>query len=344
MSQSNKVANSESNTVVRTVADTAETAKEVVTDAARLTKDTLEHGANDTLQFLGVPIDINTLTQLAIDFSGRLVSALLIFFVGQWIGKRIVGVAKHIMVKSRLDRTAANFLGNLLYGLMLVTVILASLNKLGVNTNSFVAVLGAAGVAIGVSLKDQLSNLAAGVLIVIFRPFGRGDLVEIGGKLGTVLDISLVNTRIRTAHNHEIIIPNGDIMTSASINYSSLPNRRVDVEVGIGYNADIREARKVMIGLAEAHPNVLDDPKPTVIVTALADSSVDLVLRVWTNNDDWFMTQADLLEQVKYAFDEAGIDIPFPNRTVQIEGLQMDKVKTIFESNAKHPEPNSSNL
>lgn len=99
-----------------------------------------------------------------------------------------------------------------------------------------------------------------------------------------------------------------------------------------------------MIGLAEAHPNVLDDPKPTVIVTALADSSVDLVLRVWTNNDDWFMTQADLLEQVKYAFDEAGIDIPFPNRTVQIEGLQMDKVKTIFESNAKHPEPNSSNL
>ncbi len=307
----------------------AEAAKEVAVHAAEVTKTTLEHGTNDALQFLGIPIDIATLTQMAIDMSGKLVLALLIFFVGKWIGKRIVNIAKRLMARSRMDNTAANFLGNLLYGIMLVAVILAALNKLGVNTNSFVAILGAAGVAIGVSLKDQLSNLAAGVLIVIFRPFSRGDVVEVGGKTGTVLDITLVNTRIRTANNHEIIIPNGDIMTSSSTNFSSLPTRRVDIAVGISYDADIRQAREVMIALAKAHPKALPDPEPTVVVTALGESSVDLMLRVWATNDNWFDLQCELLEQTKYAFDEAGIDIPFPNRTVQIEGL--DKLAKLLD-------------
>nr|WP_311195364.1 mechanosensitive ion channel family protein [Moraxella cuniculi] len=309
----------------------AEVAKEVAADAAKITKDTIESGANNTLDFLGVPIDITTLTQMAIDMSGRLALALLIFFVGKWVGKRLVRLAKLVMARSRLDNTAANFLGNLLYGVMLVAVILAALNKLGVNTNSFVAILGAAGVAIGVSLKDQLSNLAAGVLIVIFRPFGRGDVVEIGGKTGTVLEITLVNTRIRTANNHEIIIPNGDIMTTASVNFSSLPTRRVDVEVGIGYDADIRSARAVMLDLAKNHPNVLATPEPVVLVTALADSSVDLSLRVWVENEHWLTVQADLLEQVKYAFDEHGINIPFPNRTVQIEGFDMQTLSKLLQ-------------
>ena len=300
----------------------AETAKEVAADAAKLTKDTLEHGANDTLQFLGIPIDINTLTQLVIDMSGRLVLALLIFFVGKWIVKRVVLVAKHMMARSRLDNTTASFLGNLLYGLMLVAVILAALNKLGVNTNSFVAIFGAAGVAIGVSLKDQLSNLAAGVLIVIFRPFGRGDVVEVGGQTGTVLDITLVNTRIRTANNHEIIIPNGDIMTNSSTNYTSLPTRRVDVLVGIGYHSDIQKAREAMLSVASHHDKILKHPAPNVRVTALSESSVDLTLYVWTENNDWFDVQCDLLEKVKYAFDEAGVDIPFPNRTVHIQGVE----------------------
>ncbi|WP_367178544.1 mechanosensitive ion channel family protein [uncultured Moraxella sp.] len=300
----------------------AEAAKEVAVHAAEVTKTTLEHGTNDALQFLGIPIDIATLTQMAIDMSGKLVLALLIFFVGKWIGKRIVNIAKRLMARSRMDNTAANFLGNLLYGIMLVAVILAALNKLGVNTNSFVAILGAAGVAIGVSLKDQLSNLAAGVLIVIFRPFSRGDVVEVGGKTGTVLDITLVNTRIRTANNHEIIIPNGDIMTSSSTNFSSLPTRRVDIAVGISYDADIHTAREVLVQRASLHPKVLTEPAPSVIVTALGESSVDLLLRVWANNEDWFEVQCDLLEASKYALDEAGIGIPYPNRTVQIEGLE----------------------
>lgn len=299
----------------------AVSAKEVALEAADATKETLEHGTNGFLHFLGIPIDIATLTQTAIDISGRLILALAIFFIGKWIGNRVVNLIRNMMAKSKLDQTAANFLGNLLYGLMLVAVILAALNKLGVNTNSFVAILGAAGIAIGVSLKDQLSNLAAGVLIVIFRPFGRGDLVEVGGKIGTVLDITLVNTRIRSPNNHEIIIPNGDIMTTSSTNFSSLPTRRVDVLVGISYDADIRQAKDIMLKVASSNPLILKDPAPLVVVSALAESSVDLTMQIWTQNSDWFAAHSQMLEEIKYAFDEANIGIPFPNRTIQIEGL-----------------------
>ncbi len=282
--------------VAASAEEKAAAAKEIAKEAADATHQVLHEGADETLQFLGIPIDSHSLIQMAIDISGKLFLALLIFFIGKWIGKRIVRIAKHIMLRSRMDNTAANFLGNLLYGIVLVAVILAALNKLGVNTNSFVAVLGAAGVAIGVSLKDQLSNLAAGVLIVIFRPFSRGDTVEVGGQNGTVLDITLVNTRIKTVHNHEVIIPNGDIMTSASVNYSSLPTRRVDINVGISYDADIKEARAVLLALAHSHADVLKDPEPVVIVTELADSAVNLSLRVWATNQTWFGVQCDLLE------------------------------------------------
>lgn len=322
MTQTTKQAiNPEVTSVAKEAKEVAAAAKEVAIDAADLTKDTLEQGTNGVLNFLGIPIDVITLTHTMIDLSGRLFLALLIFFVGKWIGKRIINVITNMMGRSKLDPTVANFLGNLLYGIMLVAVILASLNKLGVNTNSFVAILGAAGVAIGVSLKDQLSNLAAGVLIVIFRPFGRGDVVEVGGQLGTVLDITLVNTRIRSPNNHEIIIPNGDIMTTSSTNFSSLPTRRVDFLVGIGYDADIRQARSVMLSLARSHELVLKHPEPVVLVADLADSSVNLSMRLWTENEHWQEVHSQLLEQIKYAFDEQGINIPFPYRTVQIEGL-----------------------
>ena len=159
-------------------------------------------------------------------------------------------------------------------------------------------------------------------MIVVFRPFGRGDYVEVGGQTGTVIDITLVNTRIRTPANHEIIIPNGDIMTNSSTNYTSLPTRRVDVLVGIGYHSDIQKAREAMLSVASHHDKILKHPAPNVRVTALSESSVDLTLYVWTENNDWFDVQCDLLEKVKYAFDEAGVDIPFPNRTVHIQGVE----------------------
>lgn len=289
---------------------------------AEQTGDVLQSHTNWVLDFLGVPIDVNYLLALTIDWSGKLILALMIFFVGKWIGKRIIRVALRVMQRSHIDKTAASFLGNLLYGLMLVAVTLAALNKLGVNTNSFVAILGGAAVAIGVSLKDQLGNLAAGVMIVLFRPFNRGDYVEVGGQLGTVMDITLVNTRIRTNNNHEITIPNGDIMTSATTNFSSLPKRRVEVAIGISYDSDIDTARHIMLAEAEKHPKALTSPAPIVRVTDLGDNAVTLTMYVWSENEEWFFLQCDLLETIKKSFDAGGVGLPFPQRTIHIADLE----------------------
>lgn len=304
-------------TASRTGEVVAETTREVLTGTTR----TVETASDYTLELLGITVDTRTLIANSAEFAVKAVLAIIIFYVGKWIGKHIVNLAERAMVRSSMDGTAVSFLGNLLYGVILAAVILASLNQLGISTTSFVAVLGAMTVAIGVSLKDQVSNLAAGVLIVVFHPFRRGDYVEVGGQTGTVQEITLVNTRIRTPNNHEVIIPNGDIMTSASINYSSLPNRRIEVPVGIGYDSDIKTARHIMMQIAQKHELVLKDPEPIVRVTELADSSVNLIMYVWTNNNDWWAVQCDLLERIKYAFDEAGINIPFPIRTLQIDGL-----------------------
>ena len=311
------------NTDVAQVGETVgETVKEATKEVVIHTTENLTTASDYTLHLLGVPVDTTTLINNSTSFGIKLLLAVIIFFVGKWIGKCFVNIAKRAMQKSSMDGTAVSFLSNLLYGVVLAAVVLASLNQLGISTTSFVAVLGALTVAIGVSLKDQVSNLAAGVLIVIFRPFRRGDSVEIAGKVGRVEEITLVNTRIRTANNHEVIVPNGDIMTTATTNFSSYPNRRIEVVVGIGYDSDIKTARHIMLTLANAHDGVLKEPdEPIVRVTALADSSVNLTMYLWTTNDKWFAMQCDLLEGIKYAFDEQGINIPFPNRTVQIEGL-----------------------
>lgn len=259
---------------------------------------------------------------LALGFLVNLIIAALIFWIGKWLAGRVVKVAKLIMGRTHFDTTMASFLGNLLYGALLVVVILAALSKIGINTNSFVAVLGGAAVAVGIALKDQLSNFAAGVMIVIFRPFSRGDTVELSGKTGVVQEITLINTRLVTVNNHEIIIPNGDITTSAVINFSMRPTRRVDVVVGIGYGADIRTAKTVMLSLAKEHPKSLQSPEPVVRVSKLGDNSVEMTLNVWANNADWYSLQCDLLEQIKYGFDAKKIDIPYPQRSVHVEGLE----------------------
>ena len=275
------------------------------------------------MEFLGFTVDIATLTSNSIELVIKVALAILIFIVGRWLAKKAVAVAQKIMLRSHLDDTVASFLSRLLYGILLVVVALAALSKVGVQTTSVVAILGGAAVAIGLSLKDQLSNFAAGIMIVTFRPFVRGDYVQILGHTGTVTEISLVNTHLTTTTNHDIIIPNGDITTTATINYSSLPNRRVDITIGIGYDADIKTAKDIMIKLATDNPLAFADPEPIVRVTNLGDNSVDLTLNVWTTNADWWSMQCDLLEQFKYALDDNKIDIPFPQRSVHVKGLEM---------------------
>lgn len=274
------------------------------------------------MEFLGFTIDLATLTENAISIALKVAFALLIFIIGRWLAKKIVAISNRIMLSSHLEATAANFLSRVLYGILLVIVILAALSKVGVQTTSVVAILGGAAVAIGLSLKDQLSNFAAGIMIVTFRPFVRGDYVQISSHTGTVKKITLINTHLTTINNHDIIIPNGDITTSAVINYTALPNRRVDITVGIGYDADIKTAKEVMLNLAKSNPMAFSDPAPVVRVTNLGDNSVDLTLNVWATNDDWWSLQCDLLEQFKYALDDKDIDIPFPQRSVHVKGLE----------------------
>ena len=273
------------------------------------------------MEFLGFTIDVANLTSNALSLVIKVALAILIFVVGRWLAKKAVTVAHKMMLRSRLDDTVANFLGRLIYGVLLVVVALAALSKVGVQTTSVVAILGGAAVAIGLSLKDQLSNFAAGIMIVTFRPFVRGDYVQISSYTGTVTEITLVNTHLTTINNHDIIIPNSDITTSAVMNYTALPNRRVDITVGIGYDADIKTAKNVMLNLAKNNPLAFTDPEPIVRVTNLGDNSVDLTLNIWTTNADWWTMQCDLLEQFKYALDDEKIDIPFPQRNVHVKGL-----------------------
>ena len=273
------------------------------------------------MEFLGFTLDIASLTESVISLLLKIGLALLIFIVGRWLAKKAVTVANRVMIRGRMNDTAANFLSRLLYGVLLVVVALAALSKVGVQTTSVVAILGGAAVAVGLSLKDQLSNFAAGIMIVTFRPFVKGDYVQISSYTGTVAEITLVNTHLTTINNHDVIIPNGDITTSAVINYTALPNRRVDITIGVGYDANIKTAKELILKLAHDNPVAFSDPAPIVRVTNLGDNSVDLTLNVWTTNADWWSMQCDLLEQFKYVFDSEKIDIPFPQRSVHIKGL-----------------------
>ncbi|MGO1781871.1 MAG: mechanosensitive ion channel family protein [Moraxellaceae bacterium] len=273
------------------------------------------------MEFLGYTFDIATIISNATGLVIKIALAILIFAVGHWLAKKAVGLADNMMSRSHLDETVASFLSRLLYGVLLVVIILAALNKVGVHTTSVVAILGGAAVAIGLSLKDQLSNFAAGIMIVTFRPFVRGDYVEITSHTGTVTEITLINTHLTTINNHDIIIPNSEITTSAVTNYTALPNRRVDITVGVGYDADIRAAKNVMLSLAKSNSMAFTDPEPIVRVTNLGDNSVDITLNVWTTNADWWAMQCELLEQFKDALDDEKIEIPFPQRSVHVKGL-----------------------
>ena len=287
------------------------------------------------MEFLGFTFDIAALTHNTLTVLAKIALALLIFVIGRWIAKKLVTFINRMMVRSHLEATAANFLSRLLYGILLVIVILAALNEIGVHTTSVVAILGGAAVAIGLSLKDQLSNFAAGIIIVTFRPFVKGDYVQIGSYTGTVTEITLVNTHLTTINNHDVIIPNGDITTSAVVNYTALPNRRVDITIGVGYDADIKRAKDLILKLAKENPVAFDDPEPIVRVTNLGDNSVDLTLNVWTTNADWWSMQCALLEQFKEVFDSEKIDIPFPQRSVHIKGL--DQMMTNMDQSQKIP-------
>lgn len=246
------------------------------------------------------------------------IGALLVFIIGRFVAKVMTGLLRKVLNKRNVDATLTGFLCSLTYGLLLTVVIISAIGRLGVNTTSFVAILGAATLALGFALQGTLGNFASGVMLILFRPFKTGDFVETAGGTGIVEEIGIFATKMRTGDNKEIIIPNGAITGSTITNVSAKPTRRVDMVFGIGYGDDIKQAKEVLEGLLAADERILKDPAWTIGVSELADSSVNIVCRPWVNSGDYWGVHFDMHERVKIAFDENGISIPFPQQDVHM--------------------------
>ncbi|MCG3696134.1 mechanosensitive ion channel [Aliarcobacter butzleri] len=243
--------------------------------------------------------------------------ALLIFFIGKWIVNKIVAILGKVLRKiNGIDETLVKFLENIVYYALLTVVIIAALNKLGIATTSFLAILGAAGLAIGLALKDSLGNFASGVMIVIFKPFKVGDSVVAGGVTGTVTEVTIFNTVFLTADNQKIIVPNSSITGGSITNVNANDTRRVDIIVGISYEDNIKHAKEVLANIINENSKVLKDKSVGINVTELADSSVNITINVWVKSSDFASTKAELLESIKTTFDEVGITIPYPKQEV----------------------------
>lgn len=268
-------------------------------------------------------IDIQELFQqtqwLFIEYSLKVVAALAIFIIGRMIAKVIArGVLKALTLRN-IDNTVASFIHNLSYGALFVFVIIAALSQLGIQTASFITIIGAAGLAVGLALQGSLSNFASGVLMIIFRPFKIGDYIEAGGEAGTVEDIQIFATRLKTPDNKVIIIPNSAIMDGSIMNYSTKPTRRVDLKIGVSYEAHLPDVKALLIKTVKAHDKVLQDEDIKVAVVELADSSVNFVVRSWAKTPDYWDVYFELTENIKLALDENGISIPYPQMDIHMQ-------------------------
>jgi small conductance mechanosensitive channel len=261
---------------------------------------------------------LSTAQQLAVDYGIRILAAVIVLVVGRWVAGGIRRVIERLMEKGRLDPTIIKFTGNLGYIALLAFTVLAALNQLGIQTTSFIAVLGAAGLAIGLALQGSLSNFAAGFLMILFRPFRVGDYIEAAGTAGTVEEIQIFTTTLRTPDNKTVIVPNAKLTADNIVNWSAKGTRRVDMVFGIGYGDDIDRAREVIQGIIAADSRVLKDPAPLVAVYRLGDSSVDFVARPWVMTTDYWDFWFETTEKVKKAFDAEGISIPFPQQDVHL--------------------------
>jgi len=248
----------------------------------------------------------------------RVIAAIVIFVIGRWVSMGIRNLIKRLMTRAKADKTLVSFIGNLAYVAMLAFVIVAALSRLGIETTSLVAILGAASLAIGLALRGSLANFAAGVLMIIFRPFKVGDYIEGGGAAGTVEGIQIFNTQLKSPDNKTIVVPNGKIFGDKIVNYSSKGTRRVDMTFGIGYEDDIDKTRAVIREIIDADARVLKDEPIVVAVSELADSSVNFTVRVWTNSGDYWGFYWDTTEAVKKRFDAEGISIPYPQTDVHL--------------------------
>lgn len=261
---------------------------------------------------------IAKISALASTYSEQAIKAVLIVLVGFWIARRLAKLVQKILGKTHLDATYIPFAGNVTKIGLYFLVILAALNNVGVQMTSVLALLGTAGLAVALALKDSLNNVAAGISLLVLRPFRVGDYVELGGTGGSVVEINFFHTFLNTPDNRRIAIPNAKILADTIVNFSHNTTRRLDMVFGISYDSDLREARRIFQELIAADERILAEPEPVIAVGALADSSVNFFVRPWVKTDDVWPVTFDFTEKVKLAFDDAGIVIPFPQRDLHV--------------------------
>ncbi|MCL6265596.1 mechanosensitive ion channel family protein [Flagellimonas myxillae] len=257
---------------------------------------------------------INYGLDLAKEFGPKLVTAILIYIVGSWIIKRIVSATRKVMSKSKYEESLQKFLLNLISWALKIFLIILVISRLGVDVTTFAAVIAAAGLAVGLALQGSLSNFAGGVLLMIFKPYRIGDLIEAQGELGVVKEIEIFTTKLITPENKLAIVPNGAMANGNIVNYSAEGKIRVDTVVGVGYGEDIKKSKEVLLKVLTSNPQVLQDPAPSVNVLELADSSVNFAVRPYCKPEDYWDVYFSTYENCKLALDEAGIEIPYPHQ------------------------------
>ncbi len=260
----------------------------------------------------------NTTITWASEYALKVLAAVLILIIGRWLARKIAGLLARLLEKNGIDVTLTGFLENITYYALLVLVLIAAAGQLGINTASFLTIVGAAGLAVGLALKDSLSNFASGVMLVLFRPFKVGDAVNVAGVTGKVVGINIFNTVLNTPDNQRIIVPNSSITSDVITNITANPIRRIDLVAGIGYEDDIAHAKKVLNEIVQADSRILEDPAPTIAVSELADSSVNFVVRPWVKTGDYWDVYFNLTEQIKVRFDAEGISIPYPQQDLHL--------------------------
>lgn len=268
---------------------------------------------------------INQIQALLSVYGLKVIAALAIFFIGKVIAKTVKSTISKAMIKAKSDPILISFSSNMVYVALLAFIVVAALGQLGIQTTSFIAIVGAAGLAVALALQGSLSNFAAGVLMIIFRPFKQGDFIEGAGVAGVIEAVHIFNTVMRTGDNKTIIIPNAGLMNGNITNYTTKPTRRIDLIYGIGYDDDLKKAKAVLEDILQSDERILKDPAPLVAVHALADSSVNFAVRPWVNSADYWAVTFDLNERVKLRFNAEGISIPFPQRDVHLHTVSIEK-------------------
>lgn len=261
---------------------------------------------------------VTKIRDLCLLYGANVIAACIIFIVGRWLAGIVSSLTETLMHRAKVEKTLATFIKNLTYSTIIVLASIAAINKLGVETTSLIAMLGAAGLAIGLALQGSLANFAAGILLVILKPFKIGDMVEIAGITGTIEEIEIFNTTLTTPDNRTVIIPNNKITSDNIINLSAPGKRRIDLVFGISYGDDMKKAKQALEAVVKADPRILKDPAPTIAVSELADSSVNLVCRPWVKPADYWDVYFSVVEQGKTALESSGITIPFPQSDVHM--------------------------